>query len=57
MVALRRYLRSPAKDPHLSLEEIFRNRPSPLLRMTDPVKRLVRKMQTLKTKSKKQPSM
>ena len=57
LVALRRYLRSPAKDPHLSLEEIFRNRPSPLLRMTDPVKRLVRKVQTLKIKSKKQPFM
>jgi len=24
--ALRKYLRSPARDPHLSLEEIFRQR-------------------------------
>jgi SpoVK/Ycf46/Vps4 family AAA+-type ATPase len=28
LVALRRYLRSPDRDPHLSLQEIFRSKPS-----------------------------
>jgi SpoVK/Ycf46/Vps4 family AAA+-type ATPase len=27
LVALRRYLRSPARDPHLSLQEIYRSKP------------------------------
>jgi SpoVK/Ycf46/Vps4 family AAA+-type ATPase len=51
MVALRRYLRSPAKDPHLSLEEIFRRRESTLTLMTDPVKRLIRKVRLRNRKS------
>ncbi|BBO87305.1 AAA family ATPase [Desulfosarcina ovata] len=39
--ALRRYLRSPARDPHLSLEEIFRHRESLTAnRVTIPLKRL-----------------
>jgi transitional endoplasmic reticulum ATPase len=42
--ALRRYLRSPAKDPHLSLEEIFRRRDPSISAMTDPVKRLLQKI-------------
>ena len=44
LTALRRYLRSPAKDPHLSLEEIFRRKESPLSLMTDPFKTLMRRM-------------
>jgi hypothetical protein len=42
--ALRRYLRSPAKDPHLSLEEIYRHRDSSISVMTDPVKRWLNKV-------------
>ena len=42
--ALRRYLRSPAKDPHLSLEEIFRRGDSSISVMTDPVKRWLNKV-------------
>ena len=50
MSALRRYLRSPAKDPHLSLEEIFRRRESSLILVTDPVKRLIQKVRSRKKK-------
>ena len=42
--ALRRYLRSPAKDPHLSLEEIFRQGDSSISVVTDPVKRWLHKV-------------
>jgi len=55
LVALRRYLRSPAKDPHLSLEEIFRHRESPMARVADPVKRLIRKVRTIRIDSKNPP--
>jgi hypothetical protein len=55
LVALRRYLRSPARDPHLSLEEIFRHRESPLIRVADPVKRLLQKVRSRKKKSSDQP--
>jgi transitional endoplasmic reticulum ATPase len=54
LVALRRYLRSPAKDPHLSLEEIYRHRESTLAAMTDPVKRLFQKVRNRKTKGGRQ---
>jgi hypothetical protein len=46
LVSLRRYLRSPAKDPHLSLEEIYRRRDSTLTRVTDPMKRLYQKVRS-----------
>ena len=52
LIALRRYLRSPAKDPHISLEEIFRQRESTLTLMTDPLKRLIQKVRTRKNRSK-----
>jgi SpoVK/Ycf46/Vps4 family AAA+-type ATPase len=52
LVALRRYLRSPAKDPHLSLEEIFRRRESTLARMADPVKRLIQRARSRNWRSK-----
>jgi SpoVK/Ycf46/Vps4 family AAA+-type ATPase len=48
LAALRHYLRSPAKDPHLSLEEIFRRRESPLARMAGPLKRAIRRTRTHK---------
>jgi hypothetical protein len=35
LVALRRYLRSPDRDPHLSLQEIFRSRPSRAAEMAE----------------------
>jgi transitional endoplasmic reticulum ATPase len=46
LISLRRYLRSPAKDPHLSLEEIFRRRESTLTLVTDPMKRLIQKVRS-----------
>jgi transitional endoplasmic reticulum ATPase len=44
LTALRRYLRSPAKDPHLSLEEIFRRKGPALALVTDPLKMLLQRM-------------
>ncbi|WP_246803940.1 S16 family serine protease [Desulfosarcina cetonica] len=44
LTALRRYLRSPARDPHLSLEEIFRSRESTMNRVTTPLRRLFNKV-------------
>ncbi len=55
LVALRRYLRSPAKDPHISLEEIFRQRESSLTLMTDPLKRLLQKVRSRKNRPAKDP--
>ena len=52
LVALRHYLRSPAKDPHISLEEIFRRRESPLTLMTDPIKRLIQKVRSRNKRSR-----
>jgi len=56
--AIRRYLRNPEKDPHLSLEEILReksHRPRPLI---DPLMRIIRKQRfwvaRKKTESKPQ---
>lgn len=57
LVALRRYLRSPAKDPHLSLEEIFRHRESPMARVANPFKRLIRKVRTIRKDSKNPPAL
>jgi hypothetical protein len=49
--SLRRYLRSPAKDPHLSLPEIYRRRESRLMiQMTDPWKRIVQKVRRRKNR-------
>jgi transitional endoplasmic reticulum ATPase len=53
--ALRRYLRSPTKDPHLSLEEIFRRRDSSISAMTDPVKRLMEKFRKTKANRRSAP--
>jgi transitional endoplasmic reticulum ATPase len=49
LVALRRYLRNPGKDPHLSLEEIYRRREYSLTQVTDPLKRLLRKVRSRHT--------
>ena len=57
LVSLRRYLRSPAKDPHLSLEEIFRHRESPLVRVANPVKRLFHKVRARRKESKENASL
>ena len=41
LAALRRYLRSPQRDPHLSLEEIFRNQGPSLTSVADPLRGLL----------------
>jgi hypothetical protein len=41
--AIRRYLRNPEKDPHLSLEEILRAKPRPPRPLIDPLMRVIRK--------------
>jgi transitional endoplasmic reticulum ATPase len=41
---LRRYLRSPGSDPHLSLEEIYRKREPRSLQMFDPFVKMVKRM-------------
>jgi SpoVK/Ycf46/Vps4 family AAA+-type ATPase len=42
LAALRHYLRSPARDPHLSLQEIFRHKPNRVSEWTDPLMRALR---------------
>ena len=46
--ALRHYLRSPARDPHLSLEEIYRHKPGRMHEWADPFFRLVRNLKQRK---------
>ncbi len=47
LIALRRYLTNPVKDPHLSLDEIFRRRDDTITRVTGPVKRILQKVRSL----------
>jgi hypothetical protein len=44
LTALRRYLRSPGKDPHLSLEEIYRSRPYAINHLISPLRRVVSRL-------------
>jgi hypothetical protein len=44
LAALRRYLRSPGKDPHLSLEEIYRSRPYAIDNLISPLRRMVSRL-------------
>ncbi|MGD9010641.1 MAG: AAA family ATPase, partial [Desulfobacteraceae bacterium] len=44
LVALRRYLRSPDRDPHLSLQEIFRSKPSRAAEMADTFFEFIRQL-------------
>lgn len=50
LMALRKYLRNPTKDPHLSLEEIFREKRSRLDQIMDPLKQVADKMKLLRRK-------
>ena len=43
LTALRRYLRTPTHDPHLSLEEIFRKRKSKMKSIVRPLKAYIQK--------------
>lgn len=46
--ALRHYLRSPVRDPHLSLSEIYRHKPSRAADWTEPFFRLVDRLKSRK---------
>lgn len=48
LAALRRYLRSPERDPHLSLEEIFRRQGYPLERVAEPLRGVVDRVRSLR---------
>ncbi|WP_076750425.1 AAA family ATPase [Desulfatitalea tepidiphila] len=49
LAALRYYLRSPVRDPHLSLSEIYRHKPSRVSDWTEPVFRLIRNIKSRKS--------
>jgi len=49
LAALRYYLRSPVRDPHLSLSEIYRHKPSRVSDWTEPVFRLIRSIKSRKS--------
>jgi SpoVK/Ycf46/Vps4 family AAA+-type ATPase len=44
LVALRRYLRSPDRDPHLSLQEIYRSKPGSAAGMADTIFDFIRQI-------------
>ncbi len=48
LVSLRRYLRNPDRDPHLSLQEIYRQQPARLTDWTDSLSHLVRRLRRRK---------
>jgi hypothetical protein len=51
LVALRRYLRSPDRDPHLSLQEIFRTRPSRATEMADTLFEFIRQLKKSRSRN------
>ena len=48
LVALRRYLRSPTRDPHLSLQEIYRPRPGRAAEIADSLRNMVKQFRNRK---------
>ena len=51
LMALRRYLRSPARDPHLALEEIYRPHSNRLTGWASPLVRMVKNLRSRKPNS------
>ncbi len=49
LAALRHYLRSPTRDPHLSLQEIYKHKPSHVSEWADPFLRIMRNFRQRKT--------
>jgi hypothetical protein len=45
LISLRRYLRSPGRDPHLSLQEIYRHRSGRASELADSILHMVRRFQ------------
>ena len=48
LIALRRYLRTPGSDPHLSLQEIFRSKPARTTELTDSIWGIVKRLRRRK---------
>ncbi len=55
LMALRRYLRSPARDPHLALEEIYHPQPNRLADWASPIFRMVKNFRIRKSENKQPP--
>ena len=49
LAALRHYLRSPTRDPHLSLTEIYRTKPGRVSDWAEPMFRLIRNIKSRKS--------
>lgn len=55
LVALRRYLRSPGRDPHLSLQEIFRTKPGRVSEVADSILQIVKQFRRHKSSKEATP--
>ena len=55
LVALRHYLRSPARDPHLSLQEIYRHKPGRTSEIADTFMHIVKRLTQRKSSEEQNP--
>ncbi len=55
LVALRHYLRSPARDPHLSLQEIYRHKPGRTAEIADTFMHIVKRFRKSKSSTPPDP--
>jgi len=55
LIALRRYLRSPGRDPHLSLQEIYRAKPGKASELADSLMHLFKRLQMRKSRNEENP--
>ncbi len=55
LVALRRYLRSPVRDPHLSLQEIYRHKPGRTAEFADTLIHIVKRFRKSKSSVAQEP--
>jgi len=55
LIALRRYLRSPGRDPHLSLQEIYRAKPGKASELADSLMHLFKRLQMRKSRKEENP--
>jgi hypothetical protein len=55
LVSLRYYLRSPTRDPHLSLQEIYRYKPGRSAEIADTFRHIVKRLKKSKTTAGQDP--
>jgi hypothetical protein len=55
LISLRRYLRSPGRDPHLSLQEIYRRRSGRASELADSIFHMVRRLQRRRVTKEENP--